>query len=106
MIKVKEQKEKISIKQRIKTLLVKTYNFLKDWRTAISFLIAWMITNGWCYLFILFGSIFDIKWLLGIGTGYLAFLWLPCTPEKLITIPLALFIKKKLFKNKKGEENE
>ena len=83
-------KIKIKLKQMIK--------FFADWRMAISFILAWMITNGWAYLFIAFGSLFEIKWMLGIGTGYIAILWLPCTPEKLITIPLAVWIKKLIFK--------
>lgn len=88
---------------KIKNVINKVYKFLTDWRMAVSFLIAWMITNGWAYLFILFGSLFKIKWMFGIGTGYVALLWLPCTPEKLITIPLSVFIKKILFKKEKED---
>lgn len=95
------------MKNKIKNYIYKAYKFLADWRMAISFVIAWMITNGWAYLFILFGGIFKIKWMLGVGTGYVALLWLPCTPEKLITIPLSIFIKKTLFKKHiKNEEKE
>lgn len=44
------------------------------------------------------GGFLKIGWMLKIGAAYYAFLWLPCTPEKLITIPLAIGIHKKLFK--------
>jgi hypothetical protein len=82
---------------KFKNTLIK---YLKDPLLFLSFIIAWMITNGWAYLFIVFGTIFKIKWMLAIGTSYTAILWLPCTPEKLITIPLAIFIKKILFKKR------
>ena len=58
-----------------------------------------MITNGWCYLFILFGSIFDIQWMWAVGTGYAAILYLPFTAEKIVTIPLAIWFQTLFFKN-------
>lgn len=68
----------------------------------ISFGIAWFITNGWSYLFLFIGTPLLRK----IALSYVAMLWLPFTPEKLITIPLALFIQRRLFvndsKNAKG----
>lgn len=69
-----------------------------NWRFLISFGLAWMITNGWCYLFILFGSVFNIQWMWAVGTGYAAILYLPFTVEKLITIPMAMWFQSKLFK--------
>ena len=68
------------------------------WTLAPSFLIAWLITNGWSYILIAIGS----GWLRAVAIAYAGILWLPCTPEKLITIPLALWIQKILF-IKKGE---
>lgn len=60
----------------------------------VSFGIAWLITNGWAYVFIAIGN----STLRTIGVSYVAFLWLPCTPEKLITIPMAVFIEKHILK--------
>ena len=94
--------------ERIKLFLKKLCN----WRFLVCFIFAWMITNGWAYFFIGFGTVCDIKWMLAIGTTYMAFLWLPITPEKLITIPIALFLLKILFPKQKElhrqiqEENE
>lgn len=98
--------KKLKFKEKFKKTIHDIYKFVVDWRMCISFVIAWFITNGWAYLFIVFGTTFKIKWMLAIGTSYVAILWLPCTPEKLITIPLAIFIKKILFKkhSKKGEK--
>lgn len=87
-----------------KPKLIAIWNYIKDWRTFVSFLIAWMITNGWCYVFIVLGSWLEIKWMSITGWSYLAFLWLPCTPEKVITIPLGIFIKKLIFRHKNKED--
>ena len=63
----------------------------------ICLLIAWMITNGWAYILMGLGYLFSWGWAKGIGTTYLAFLWMPFTPEKLITLPLAIFLQHLLF---------
>lgn len=81
------------MKEKIKSFFKKLCN----WRFLVSFGLAWMITNGWAYIFIGVGSFCNIDWMLAIGTTYMAFLWLPFTPEKLITIPLAIVIVKILF---------
>ena len=88
------KKKNINVKEKINKLI----RFLIDWRTAISFGIAWMITNGWSYVCLGIGIALNIKWMIAIGTAYLTFLWLPFTPEKLVTIPIAVFIKKIFFK--------
>ena len=68
-----------------------------------------MITNGWAYIFIAIGPMLNISWMTIVGIGYVSFLWMPFTPEKLITIPLAIFFVKWLFpkdeKTKKELEN-
>lgn len=68
-----------------------------NWRFLISFFTAWMITNGWSYVFVAVGGFLGIKWMLSVGLGYQAFLWLPITPEKLVTIPIAIGIHRLLF---------
>lgn len=70
---------------------------LLNWRFLICFGIAWMITNGWAYIFISLGAILKIDWMRNIGAGYMALLWMPWTPEKLITIPIAIWLLKKIF---------
>ncbi len=47
---------------------------------AICLGIAWMITNGWAYICMALGFLFDWNWAKTIGGAYLAFLWLPITP--------------------------
>lgn len=85
----------------VKKGLIKAWNFIKDWRTSVSFFLAWMITNGWSYCFLFIGNWLDISWMKWVGGTYLAFLWFPGTPEKLITIPIMLKIKKLLSRRQK-----
>ena len=66
-------------------------------KMLLTFGIAWMITNGWSYLFVFFGIKFGIKWMLSIGVGYQAFLWLPFTAEKIITVAIAIWLGKIIF---------
>ena len=93
------------MKKKIKNIFKIILKYLKDPKLLLSFIIAWMITNGWAYVMLGFGIFMKIKWMQVTATSYLAILWLPCTPEKLITIPLSVFIYKKLTKrkNKKDE---
>jgi len=65
----------------------------------LSFGIAWMITNGWAYVCLGLSIIFKIHWLQVVSSTYIAFLYLPFTAEKLITIPMAIFIQTKIFPN-------
>lgn len=69
-----------------------------NWRFLISFGAAWMLTNGWSYIFVVVGPMLGWHWMTTIGAGYQAFLWLPITPEKLVTIPIAIFFHTMLFR--------
>ena len=78
------------MKQARKEKLKKVIAFLLNPRFLFCFGLAWMITNGWCYIILGIGAAYDIEWMIYVGTTYLAFLWLPITPEKILTIPLAI----------------
>ena len=84
---------RVNMKDKVKKLI----EFILNPRFLLCFGLAWMITNGWCYIFIAAGSSYDIEWMFYVGTTYLAFLWLPITPEKIITIPLAIAFLKAFF---------
>ena len=84
---------RINIMSKLKKLI----EFILNPRFLLCFGLAWMITNGWCYIFIAAGTFYDIEWMFYVGTTYLAFLWLPITPEKIITIPLAIAFLKMFF---------
>lgn len=78
----------------------KLYRYISPFTSikfTISFGTAWMITNGWAYI-LAFSPIPVWGWLRTTALGYVAFLYLPFTPEKLVTIPLAMWLHVKLFK--------
>ena len=72
---------------------IKTYisPFL-NWRILVIYVPIWFLMSGWTYLFIFLGTRYKISWMLASGTFWATLLWLPITPEKLITIPLTLLI--------------
>lgn len=72
---------------------IKTYisPFL-NWRILVIYVPIWFLMSGWTYLFIYLGTRHHVGWMLAAGTFWATVLWLPFTPEKLITIPLTLFI--------------
>ena len=86
---------KRSLWQRIKRLLI----LLLNWRFLICFGIAWMITNGWSYVLFALGTVTGSTWMLAVSGAYLAFLWLPISPEKLVTVAIAMFLLRWLFPN-------
>ena len=66
-------------------------------RLLLCYGIAWMITNGWSYVFFVVGTYFDIAWMATVGGTYLAFLWLPISPEKIVTVAITILLLRWLF---------
>ena len=56
-----------------------------------------MITNGWSYVLFFIGTTAKIHWMTAVSSAYIAFLWLPISPEKLVTFAIALGLLKLLF---------
>ncbi len=71
--------------------------FLLNPRFLLCFGMAWMLTNGWAYAAFGLGTLLKNGWLLRIATAYLAFLWFPFTPEKIVTVTIAAFLLRWLF---------
>lgn len=90
-----------NLKNNIKKWLKIAVEFCLNPRMLLCFGIGWMITNGWAYIATALGLWFGIEWLFGIGAAYLTALWIPFTPEKIITVIIAIFLLKKLFPNDK-----
>ena len=86
-----ERKKKII--RRCKKIL----QFCLNPRLLLCFGIAWFITNGWCYVFTAVGAFFDIAWMTVAGATWAALLWFPFTPEKIITLIIAIFLLRLLF---------
>ncbi len=81
----------------MKQKLKKIVQFFLNPRLLVCIAVAWMITNGWSYVLFAFGTYFEISWMIGISGAYLAFLWLPISPEKVVTCAIALALLKWLF---------
>ena len=71
--------------------------FLLNPRLLLCLAIAWMITNGWSYVMFGLGMLMKIHWMRVVGGAYMSFLWLPFTPEKLVTVLLAIGLMRLLY---------
>jgi len=80
-----------------KRFIVALLQFILNPRLLLCFGIAWMITNGWSYVFLGLGLWLDIEWLMAVGGAYLAFLWLPVSAEKIVTVAIAMALLRWLF---------
>ena len=79
----------------LKKLWLKIKPFL-TWRILICYLPFWFIASGWTYIALAIGN----AWWKTIAGVWLAWLWTPFCPEKLITIPLTIWLHKKIFPNR------
>ncbi len=81
----------------MKNQIKKIIRFLINPRLILCTLLAWFITNGWSYVVFGIGIWFHIDWMTAIAGAYLAFLWLPFSPEKLFTFTIAIALLRFLF---------
>lgn len=81
------------MKQKLKKIL----QFIMNPRLLLCVGIAWMITNGWSYIAFSVGTYFGIGWMAAVGGAYLTFLWLPISPEKIVTFAIALALLRWFF---------
>ena len=84
-------------KARLLEKLKKALKFITNPRFLLCFGIAWMITNGWSYVFLGVGTFYGIEWMIAVAGVYLAFLWIPGTPEKILTVAIAIGLLRLLF---------
>lgn len=77
----------------------KVIGFLLNPRLLLCFGIAWLITNGWSYIMLGLGTYYGIGWMIAVASAYLAFLWLPVSPEKIVTFIIAIALLRWLFPN-------
>ena len=81
------------MKEKLKIIV----EFVANPRLVFCFGIAWMITNGWSYVMLGLGTFFQVGWMIAVSSAYLAFLWVPFTPEKIVTTIIAIFLLRWLF---------
>ena len=89
------------IKKKIKEILKEAVQFILNPRLLLCFGLGWIITNGWSYIMFGLGTYFKIEWMIVVSGAYLTFLWLPISPEKLVTVAIAIFLLRILFPNDK-----
>ena len=87
--------------EKLKQNLKKAVQFIANPRLILCFMIGWMITNGWSYILFGLGTYLGIEWMIAVGGAYMALLWLPLTPEKIITCAIAIALLRWLFPNDK-----
>lgn len=83
------------MKRKIKKIVA----FILNPRLILSFGTAWFITNGWSYVMLGVGTFFGINWMTAAAAGYLTFLWLPISPEKIVTFAIAIGLLRLFFPN-------
>ena len=66
-------------------------------RFLLCFGLAWLVTNGWAYAVAALGAVLESGWMLAVSGAYLTFLWFPFTPEKVLTLTLAILLLRWLF---------
>lgn len=77
-------------KEKLKAWAIKLLQFVVNPRFLLCVGIAWIITNGWSYIMMALGTYFQIEWMMLVAGGYLTFLWLPISPEKVATFAIAI----------------
>ena len=87
----------MKISQKWKNKFKLWFRLILNWRFLICFGIAWMITNGWSYVLFGIGIVTNVTWMTAVGGAYLAFLWLPISPEKVVTFAIGFFLVRRLF---------
>lgn len=84
---------------RMKEKLRQVLEFILNPRLLLCFAIGWMITNGWSYVMLAVGTALDIGWMQAVAGAYLALLWFPFSPEKIVTFAIAIALLRVLFPN-------
>ena len=81
------------MKEKVKKII----QFIVNPRLLLCIVIAWLITNGWSYLMFGLGTYFKIHWMTALSGAYLAFLWLPVSPEKIVPFAISIALLRWLF---------
>ena len=84
-------------REGLREMLRRWARFLLNPRLLLCLAIAWMLTNGWSYVMFGLGMLLKIHWMRVVGVAYMSFLWLPFTPEKLVTVVLAIGLMRLLY---------
>lgn len=86
-------------KEKLKGIIKTVIQFILNPRLLLCLGLGWIITNGWSYVLFALGTYFGIGWMVAVGGGYMAFLWFPFTPEKVVTVVIAIALLRFFFPN-------
>lgn len=81
----------------------KVWIYLKpflNWRFLVSYSVPFMLINGWAWIGVFLFPYYK-NWFTIASVSWMTFLWMPFTPEKLVTIPMAIWIHTLIFKHEK-----
>lgn len=92
-----QRMRRMCTREGLRELAKRWARFLLNPRLLLCLVIAWMITNGWSYVMFGLGMLMKIHWMRVVGGAYMSFLWLPFTPEKLVTVVLAIGLMRLLY---------
>ena len=92
----KQRNNKLQNKQKHKKLR-RFIQFITNPKLLLCILIAWLITNGWAYILFGIGTYFKVTWMITISSAYHTFLWLPISPEKILTFTIAIELLRLIF---------
>lgn len=84
---------------KMREKIKKFIGFFANPRLILCLGLAWIITNGWSYIVFGLGTWLNIGWMQAIGGAYLAFLWLPVSPEKIVTFAISIVLLRFFFPN-------
>ena len=84
-------------KEKIMRAIRLVAQFLLNPRFLLCFGLAWILTNGWSYILLIIGTHFQIGWMITVATAYITFLWLPVSPEKIVTLAISIGLLRFLF---------
>ncbi len=90
-----------SPKEKIKRVAKTVFQFIVNPRLLFCFALAWLITNGWSYILLGLGAYHEIEWMMAVSGAYLAFIWLPFTPEKILTLAISIGLLHIIFPHDK-----
>ena len=85
------------MKAETKSKIKKVFQFFLNPKLLLCLGIAWFITNGWSYVMFGIGTYYKINWMIAVAGAYLTFLWLPISPEKIVTVAIAIFLLRLIF---------
>lgn len=89
-----ERKKKLD-RENVKKFIL----FFLNPRLLFCFGLAWLVTNGWAYIMLGFGTYLEVAWMIGISGAYLTIIWLPISPEKIVTVAITMALLRFLFPN-------